>query len=83
MPKSPVACDNPRPMYHLVALYPLHDGVRVDAVLVPVDREDGRSYVKRTLTSDDLRRVFSPLGGIRCVMENFYPGGYFGMLVSF
>lgn len=69
--------------YYLVGLYPLYDGVTVEAVLVPVDREDDRPYVRRRLTAEDLRRVFSPLGGIRCVMESFYPDGHFGMKVVF
>lgn len=81
--EEPVRYYKVRHSYYLVGLYPLHDGVSIDAVLVPVDREDGRPYVMRTLSPDDLRRVFSPLGGIRSVMENFYPDGHFGMRVMF
>lgn len=72
-----------RHRYYLVGLYLLHDGVSVEAVLVPVDCGDGRPYAVRLLTPDDLRRVFSPLGGIRAVMDSFYPDGYFGMEVEF
>lgn len=72
-----------RHRYYLVGLYPLHDGVSVDAVLVPVEPEDGRPYCIRRLDADDLRRIFSPLGGIRSVMDSFYPDGYFGVEVEF
>lgn len=71
--------------YYLVGLYPLHDGVSVNAVLVPVDPADRLAYpyFERRLDADDLRRIFSPLGGIRPVMEMFYPDGCFGMVVDF
>ena len=71
--------------YYLVGLYPLHDGVSIDAVLVPVDPADRLAcpHCERALDADDLRRIFSPLGGIRSVMETFYPDGYFGMEVEF
>lgn len=69
--------------YYLVGLYVLNGGVTKEAVLVPVDRGDPAPYVVRRLTSDDLRRLFSPLGGLRRVMEMFYPDGCFGMVVDF
>ena len=74
-----------RRKYYLVGLYPLHDGVSIDAALVPVDPADRLAYphCERRLDADDLRRIFSPLGGIRPVMDMFYPDGCFGMEVEF
>ena len=69
--------------YYLVGLYVLRDGVTKEAVLVPVDREDPAPYVVRQLRPEDLRSIFDPLGGIRPVMEGFYPDGCFGMEVDF
>ena len=71
--------------YYQVALYPSRDGASVDAVLVPINYEweNGLPYVIQTLSPDDLQRIFDPLGGIRRIMENFYPDGFFGMVVMF